>query len=119
MHFGPNLELAEEPQFSFLKISYRRFLTLRCHALSPAMKTDGTAIETGESSAIAPKTSSKLISTFLAAAHGMQARYTIQGMRPISKMTKKNPGNQIVDPQSGSKVHSADDFHAGGGHGVT
>ena len=93
IHFGPSLELSEEPQFPYLKTSYRRFPALCCHALSPALKTDGTAIETGESSAIAPtKTSSKLISTFLAAAHGMQARYT-------------NPGNEnnLKDDQNISR----------------
>ena len=92
IHFGPSLELSEEPQFSYLKTSYRRFRTLCCHALSRAMKTDGTAIEIEGSSAIAPKASSKLISTFLAAAHGMQARYT-------------NPGNEnnLKDDQNISR----------------
>ena len=37
---------------------------------SPAMKTDGTATEARESSAMAPKTSSKLTFAFLSAAHG-------------------------------------------------
>ena len=80
------------------------------------MKTDGTATEARESSAIAPKASSKLTSTFLAAAHGNAAEIVIDiGQELELQIIVKQTIKQY--PQGVPKVHSADDAHAGGGMG--